>query len=94
MGKAEIHGEIAVGKFRSSLQHVGCLTLSYRACPAWPPGTGSLGQGQGIQVKSTLVGAAGRDVLLRGRGRCRAGLPRLRFLFPFLFRGIRVNSAS
>lgn len=87
-------GKLLLANAGHLFKHVGCLTLSYRACPAWPPGGGSLGQGQGIQVKSTLVGAAGRDVLLRGRGRWRAELSRLRFLFPFLFRAISVNSAS
>lgn len=75
MGKqnnTEIHGEIAAGKFRSSLQACGLPDTELQSCPAWPPGRGSLGQGQGIQVKSTLVGAV---VLLRRRGRWRAGFP-------------------
>ena len=87
-------GRLLLANAGHLFRHVGCLTLSYRVCPAWPPGRGSLCQGQGIQVKSTLVGPADRDVLLRGMGRWRAGLPRLRFLFPFLCRGISVNSAS
>lgn len=75
-------GKLLLANAGHLFRHVDCLTLSYRVCPAWPPGRGSLGQGQGIQVKSTLVGAAGRGCASEREGEVEGWVPQAQVPLP------------